>query len=140
MRIRREADTEKAEMNTAPMIDVVFQLLIFFMVAASFRAEESNLKVSLPAAGAPAVQAAELEEVEIFVASSGAITVNQQEYDSAKSKNLPELKVMLTNLADLFKDQAVVIRADENAVHGRVVDVLNACAGARIKNISFFAG
>ncbi|MCK4422851.1 MAG: biopolymer transporter ExbD [Candidatus Omnitrophica bacterium] len=140
MRIRREADTEKAEMDTSPMVDVVFQLLIFFMVAASFKAEESNLKVFLPAAGAPAVKAAELEEVKIFVASNGAITVNQQAYDSAGSKDLPQLKTMLTNLAGLFKDQAVVIQAHEDSTHGRVVDVLNACAGARIKNISFFAG
>jgi len=130
---------EKLEIPMAPMIDVVFLLLIFFMVSASFKIMESEIGVNLPVAAAVEQDAKIPDEVIIDVLSDGAIFVNEQEYDSSESKDLLQLRTMLSRLREIFKDQAVIIRGQEEVPHGRVVDVLNTCAAAEIERISFFA-
>lgn len=133
--LKRRAD--EADFQLAPMIDIVFQLLIFFMCASSFFPPESHLNVNLPTI-ATAKQVTELpEEVVIDILADGAIMVNEKVYDSPESKDLPELKAMLMTLAMTFEGQAVIIYGDWDVSHERVTDVLNACAGAKIKSVSF---
>ena len=137
MRFARDED-ESIEVQMAPLVDIVFLLLVFFMCSVSFVTEESELKISLPAVAA-AVAAEELpDEVLIHVRRGGRVLVNEKEYDSAESKELPELRDMLSRLASVFKDQNVIIQADDRAMHGRVVDVLNACVASGVVNISFY--
>ena len=120
------------------MVDIVFLLLVFFMVSASFIVEESELKINLPATQA-AVSAEEVpDEVLIHVMSDGGVSVNDREYDSPGSIELPQLRAMLRKLGSVFTDQNVIIQADGAATHGRVVDVLNACVASDITNISFY--
>lgn len=138
MRFARETE-EKIVFQVAPMVDIVFLLLVFFMVSTTFRPEESELKVNLPVAGMASVSAAELEDVIIYIMSDGGVAVNQQEYDSPTSKELPQLRTMLRKLSSVFRDQAVIIQTDKDVPLGRVVDVLNACAASGIKNISFYS-
>ena len=130
---------EKPEIPMAPMIDVVFLLLIFFMVSASFKIMESEICVNLPVAAAVEPDAKIPDEVIIDILSDGAVFVNEQEYDSSKSKDLPQLRTMLYRLREVFKNQSVIIRGQKEVPHGRVVDVLNVCAAAEIGRISFFA-
>ncbi len=138
MQFRRDENGGKVEIQMAPMVDIVFLLLVFFMVTASFITEESQIKISLPVTAA-AASADELpDEVIIFVMSDGGIAVNDREYDSPDSKELPELQGMLSKLASFFTDQNVIIQADGTVPHGRVVDVLNACVASGVQNISFY--
>ncbi len=138
MRFAREGNGEKIEIQMAPMVDIVFLLLVFFMVSASFIVEESELKSNVPVTEA-AVSADELpDEVVIYVMSDGGIAVNDREYDSPGSRELPQLRAMLEKLGSVFTDQDVIIQADGAASHGRVVDVLNACVASDITNISFY--
>ena len=138
MQFNRNGNGRKVEFQMAPMVDIVFLLLIFFMVTASFVIEESQLKINLPATEAP-VAAEELpDQVLIHIRSDGGVAVNEREMDSPGSRELPELRTMLTDLISIFTDQNVIIQADGRASHGRVVDVLNACVASGITNISFY--
>lgn len=138
MQLNRERNGQKVEFQMAPMVDIVFLLLIFFMVTASFVIEESELKISLPATEAAESPEELPDEVIIQVMWDGGVAVNQTEYDSPGSKELPELRAMLTKLASIFAGQNVIIQADGSASHGRVVDVLNACVASGVMNISFY--
>lgn len=139
MRVKKSGDSGKVDVPMAPMIDVVFQLLIFFMCAASFNVEESEMKVNVPPPSGPPVETSEKlpDRVEIIVMRDGGVSVKGREYDSPSSKDLPDLRSMLARLLSVFKDQVVIINADTRVRHEKVVDVLNACAAAGVKNISF---
>lgn len=138
MRFKRRFK-DNPDIPMAPMIDVVFQLLIFFMCATSFKISESEIGVNLPVAAEVTQEAKMPDEVIIDILEDGSIFVNEQQYDSSQSKDLPQLRQMLSRLAEAFKDQAVIIRGVEAVPHGRVVDVLNICAAAKVQRISFFA-
>ena len=139
MRLPRGAE-EKAELQLAPMIDVIFQLIIFFMCATTFNPAETEMKVNLPTEAVETTQVAIPDEVVIQILNDGGIVVNNQEYDSPSSKDLPSLRDMLTRLVGAFgKEQAVIIQPGDGVKHGRVVDVLNACAASEVSNISFYS-
>ncbi|HOX09369.1 MAG TPA: biopolymer transporter ExbD [Candidatus Omnitrophota bacterium] len=128
--------SEEPGFQMAPMIDCVFLLLIFFMSASSFSAPEAQLNVNLPAVSTT-TQEKIGEDVVINVASDGNVVVNEKYYDSPDSKDLPELVTMLTSLSQVFETQPVIIYAEDNVPHDRVTNVLNACAAAKIKAVSF---
>ena len=138
MHLRQQVD-DKMEMQLAPMVDVIFQLLIFFLCASTFNPPETELSVNLPVAGPSASMIEPIVEVTIEILEDGGVVVNNREYDSASSHALPQLTGMLSKLAMIFKNQPVIISPSEYVNHGRVVEVLNACAAAGVKNISFYA-
>ena len=139
MRLRKPAE-EKMEMQMAPMIDIIFQIIIFFMCASTFNPPETELSVNLPVAGTPVKQVKPTpDEVTIEILDDGGVVINNREYDSTDSHSLPELTSMLAKLAMIFEDQPVIISPSLDVYHGRVVEVLNACAAAGIENISFYA-
>lgn len=131
-----KAASEEPGFQMAPMIDIVFQLLIFFMCASSFFSIEAQLNINLPTVTTTAPTKI-AEEVIINILSDGSVTVNEKQYDTPQSKDLPELVAMLTSLAETFESQPVIIFADWDVSHERVVNVLNACVAAKIKSVSF---
>ena len=138
MRFGRGKNEEGPEFQMAPMIDVVFLLLIFFLCASHFQMEESELKANLPVSSIKVPSEDLPDDVVIDIDAAGQVTINRAEYDSFKSKDLPQLRGLLITLKQLYEDQGVVIAAEANTRHGRIVDVLNACASCKIKNISFY--
>ena len=140
MRLRHVPE-EETELQLAPMVDIIFQLIIFFLCASTFNPTETELAVNLPVAGKPPVKQVEPppDEVMIEILDDGGIVVNNREYDSVSSHTLPELTAMLEKLGSIFKGQSVIISPSYEVHHGRVVEVLNACAAAKIENISFYA-
>lgn len=133
--LRRAENSD--DIPLAPMIDIVFQLLIFFMVASSFIIAESHLNVNLPATTAAEATGEFPVELVIEILPQGTVLVNGRQYDDAASKNLPELTSMLSVLQGSFEDQPVIISAAWDVPHERVIEVLNACAAARVKSVSF---
>ena len=93
----------------------------------SFAAAEGEAFLAAPG------EAPSLGEVIINVRADGSLVVNRQEL------SLDELKTMLTRLSEKFKGQAVIVRGDAEATHRHIMDVLDACAGADIWNVSFAA-
>ncbi|MCK4518680.1 MAG: biopolymer transporter ExbD [Candidatus Omnitrophica bacterium] len=130
-------DDEEIGFELAPMIDIVFQLLIFFMCASSFFVAESQLNVNLPTSVSTQKKQVVSVDVLINVLSDGTVLMNEKKYDSSESKDLPELKGILLSLSESFEDQPVIISGDWNTRHERIVDVLNVCAAANIKSVSF---
>jgi biopolymer transport protein ExbD len=139
MAFRLKAEEEPIEMQLSSMVDIVFLMLIYFIVAATVKQEESELKVSIPID--PEVQQEEKidtpEEVVIDVFETGDVYWNGQITDTAESDAMPELKSVLADLKSAYPDQAVVVRGQRASLHKRVVAVLNACAFAGIDQISF---
>jgi biopolymer transport protein ExbD len=139
MAFRFKAEEEPIEMQLSSMVDIVFLMLIYFIVTASLKQEESELKVAIPID--PDVQQEEQvdtpEEVVIDVFETGDIYWNGQITDSAESTEMPELKGILSDLKAAYPEQAVVVRGQRDSLHKRIVAVLNACTYAGIDMISF---
>ena len=140
MDLRDMAD-EKVELQIAPLIDVVFLLLIYFMVSASLKKKETDMGISLPATVASSEQMDMPDEQIIEITSNGTIILNNMQYGADGSKYLPELEYTLTLYNQASKSigspALVTIAPDAKTLHDRVIDVLNACAISGIKNISF---
>ena len=130
----------------APMIDVVFVIMLFFMVMAGAVKKEMELKTQLPGLGTPALadESTPPDEILVTVEETGAVTLNEEEFDSPTEKNLPNFTATLMRLkeeADLRNAKVMVtIQAEEQAVYERVIDVLNSMAKARIANVTFTVG
>lgn len=135
MRVKLEQE-EEPEIQMTPMIDIIFQLIIFFMCATTFQVFERELKSNLPAISMQEVKR-EVEDVVVFISKDGRVLVENKEYDSINDRDLVQLINMLSQLKKFFVDQSVIIQAHEEVEHQRVVDVLNACAAAGITNVSF---
>ena len=129
----------------APMIDVVFVIMLFFMVMAGAVKIERELKSSLPGVTTATPDEALLpDEITILIGEDGAVTMNEEEMDSPTDR---KLNTLTTNLARLKQDAdsrgskvLVTLQTEEQAKYERVIDVLNALAKARIENVTFTVG
>jgi biopolymer transport protein ExbD len=125
----------------APMIDVVFVIMLFFMVMAGAVKVENELSTKLPGS-AEASPAAEFnDETIIGISDEGEVSLNDEPFDTPESSDLPQLRATLMRLkenADSAKQPAVVtIVSDAHAKYSRTIDVLNALAAAKILNVTF---
>ena len=122
-------------LQIAPMLDVMFVLLMFFMVMAGQQVKEAELGVSVPGSGQPSTTVK--IPVTIRVAPDGVVTLNDTPVDSREDREMPKLRARLKNLIEAFAEQSVIIRPNDRAPYQRVVDVLNACGAERVKNLTF---
>ena len=125
----------------APMIDVVFVIMLFFMVMAGAVKVENELNTQLPGTAATSTSTDFVDEQIITISDIGEVMLNDEPFDSPQSTELPQLKGTLMRLkqnADAAKTPAVVtIVSDEQAKYSRTVDVLDALAVAKIDNVTF---
>lgn len=124
-----------------PMIDMVFLLLVFFMVTAKPIKQESDINIGLPGTVAQEEALDIPDEQRIFIRADGQIILNDLPMDSPTSETLPTLLATLKRFkesADANKSEALVtIDADDKASHQRIVAVLNVCAQAKITGVTF---
>lgn len=113
------------------MIDVVFLLLIFFLVTWNFARQETELDVKVPTAREGKENRRAIGEVILNVRADGSIVMNRRTYTPE------ELQAALARIAEMYPDQAVVLRGDENTDYRFIVDVLDICRGANIWNVAF---
>ncbi len=99
------------------LIDVVFLLLIFFMVTTTFVGSESEIPVDLPGAATGEVEA--LQHHVVHVTAAGKVFFHGQEVDRET------LLTVLGQALKEFPDRLVIVNADKTVAHGRVVDILN---------------
>lgn len=128
MRVRESDLFEDAGLNLAPMIDVVFLLLIFFMVATTFSEDEEQLDVNLPASGVGEASE-DSEEITIVLFENGNLLVNG---DEVAEEQLP---TRLEELARVDDSLPVTIRGDRDVVLQRVVAVMDACVLAGLRDV-----
>ena len=131
MRFRSTSDTPQATLQLAPMIDVVFLLLIFFLVTWSYARFENELDISVPAADESKDPKRRFGEQIINVTEDGRIIVNSVEMSD------DELLESLSAVAELRADQSIILRGDKATDYEHIVRVLNICHKAKIYNVAF---
>ena len=141
IRRRRRKRDETVEMQMGPMIDMVFLLLVFFLVSAKPIKEESDIQIALPGKQEQSEALDMPDEQRIMINADGTVVLNDLVLAEANDRVMAELIVTMKRFkesADANKAKALVTLAPEETVpHQRVVDVLNACAAAEIKGITF---
>ena len=135
---------EEPELSISPLIDMTFLLLIYFICTCTLITPEADLGIRLPGMVAQATTVDMPDEQIIEVRHNGQVVLNDKEYDKPSSQDLPELQRVLRSYkaaSEASGNQALVtIWAEDDTEHQRVIDVMNACAAAKIKDVSFAGG
>jgi biopolymer transport protein ExbD len=133
MKIPRRVLTTDASINMTPMIDVVFQLIIFFLVTSHFAKQEAHLPLPLPAADSS--EAAKNDEAPRLVIN---VTADGMLLFAGRSLTAEELQQQLSRrINDLGKDVEVRIRADRSVPYRHIEPVLLSCARVGIWNVNY---
>jgi biopolymer transport protein ExbD len=121
---------KEASIDVSPMMDMVFILLIFFVVTSTFT-RETGVEVTKP----QAQSASQLEKENILIAITreGSIHVNERQVDIAG------LKDVLADVLAKNPDREAVLIADKAAMTGSLVQVIDACTLAGVKKVSIAA-
>ncbi len=130
MRRRRAKKEVASEVNLTPMLDVVFIMLIFFIVTASF-VKEAGIDVSRPSAST----AERKERGNILI----AITANDQIWMNRRQVDPRALRANIERMHAENPQGSVVIQADKNSKNGLLVQVMDAARLAGVPNVSLAA-
>jgi len=120
----------------APMVDVVFVLMLFFMASAATQLTPKELTSSLPGPSGETTEAP-IGFAHIDVLENDRVLFNGQQMDGLTSHELPQLSDRLAAMMEFGGDDVVIIRPEAGARHQRVVDVMNAAAKANVSNLTF---
>jgi biopolymer transport protein ExbD len=123
------------DINLTPLLDVVFLLLIFFMVSTTFK-DEARLRVQLPQAQGEDVPATEPERIQIVIDRSGAFYVDDQAVVDQSPQTL--MRALNGALGDR-KPLPVLIQADAQTPHQAVMTAMDAAAELGLTRIAFSA-
>lgn len=119
------------DLNLTPLIDVVFLLLIFFMVSTTFE-KTSKLKIDLPEATAKAQQQPD-QKVTIGIDVKGRYYINDRQLVNTQLKTL---KIALSKVTEGNKDVPVILRADAKTPHQSVVTAMDAASQLGLTRLS----
>jgi len=122
MNFRGSIQNSAPGFQIAPMVDIVFLLLIFFLVTWNFSRNETELDVKVPKAREGKETSRAVGEVILNVKADGSVVMNRRAMD------LAALGDALKKIAALYPDQAVILRGDENTDYRHVVEVLVCCS------------
>ena len=140
MNLQKTVSDEKVELQIAPLIDVVFLLLIYFMVTTALIKKEADISFTLPVnVDQPEVIDLPIE-VLIEIMPTGDVVVEGMIFDR-DDHDLNTLAVRLVEFREAAESSGselvVNILPEDDVLHGRIVDVMNACAVAEVNNTSF---
>ena len=122
----REKRITKSIINLTPMVDMLFLILLFFLVTSSF-IEQPNIKLELPSSKYAATS--KLEEKVLTISQDGKL------FFQNKPVERTDLIPVLENAFSGQSDKTLVMRADKNVSYGVIVDVMDAAKGAGLKKI-----
>ncbi len=137
----KQQEQLQVEMQIAPMIDVCFLLLFFYVLTSKPAKPEADIGVGLPGT-VEQQQSFDLpDEQRIEILQSGQIVLNEQPLDPPDSRDLPRLRAVLFRFkqsATANRTEALItLDAADEAKHQRIVDVLNACVQSGITSVTF---
>lgn len=131
MAVQIKRSSVASTLSLTPLIDVVFLLLIFFLVTSEFEDEERRLDIVLPSATSAVPMTAKPREVVIDVDDEGTV------YVGGKPTSLADLQTVLEAAVENNPtNQTVVIRADRSATFQPVVSVMDVCNKTGISDYS----
>lgn len=139
------SDSPAIGFQIAPMIDVVFVIMLFFMVMTGSVKVERELSLKLPDPGDPEkLVEFPAEEITLGILEDGTVTLNEAALDSPTDRVMPNLtralKQTATSSARQKQKLLVTIQAEEQASYERIIDVLNSLHKAEIQNVTFMVG
>ena len=127
MQLRRKKRIESPP-DITPMIDVVFLLLIFFMISTTF-INTPGIKITLPEATSEEIKI-EKTTIRLAISDKGDIYIDEEKVDVTALGNI------FTSAAKKAKESIVIISADENASHGTVVEVMDSAKHSGITRLA----
>ena len=141
MKAKPGSEVAEARIDLVPMIDTVMFMLIFFMVTTRIGQKEADLGITLPGRLPPSEPAVMVDEQVIDVDATGSVVLNGRLFEG---KQMPELVRQLIRYrlsSEASKNPYMItIQPADGVPYDRVVDVMNACAGAGIKDVTFGSG
>lgn len=131
MKFGRPLDSEGEQIPMAPLIDIVFLTLVFFMTTSVYSTLETEVDIELPTAQS-SVHSERLQgEIFVNLKEDGSIILND------KQVSIDELQHILLRVAEHFPGGTVIIRGDKEANLGVALAILDCCKLADINNVSF---
>jgi len=124
----RRSKEEDPHIELTPMVDVVFLLLIFFMISTTF-VETPGIEVNLPESSARQLEK-EPDEIKVYVAKDGDIFFGEQKV------TFDQFKDRLAERSAELKEKNFLLLADREARHGRVVQIMDAARAAGITRLA----
>ena len=124
-------EEDKTDISLTPLIDVVFLLLIFFMVTTTFD-HQASIRIELPEAS-NALQSERQKDLEVIIDRSGQYYIDGL---SLLDNQARTLVMALAKIVEKYEAEKVVIRADAQAPHQAVVSVMDAAAKLGLTQIS----
>lgn len=134
MNFQRGTHPEPPEVNLIPLIDVVLVIIIFLMLTTTFT-KVSGLEINLPTADAEAADTLP-HEITVAVTASGDIIVDGRPVTATSVDDIA-LALGRAHAAEAGDAPVVVISADAQATHQRVIDVMQAAQRAGLPHITF---
>jgi biopolymer transport protein ExbD len=121
----------------APMVDVVFVLMLFFMASAGVQIVEKELSMKLPS-GVGRPSDVPTTPIIVDISADGRIVVNDKTYGEKDDKELKELHQFFKDAVTEFGDKdPVILRPAPETTHERIMDVLNAAAAGHVTKLTF---
>ena len=118
---------EGLSIELTPLIDMVFLLLIFFLVATTFHQTEREMQIALPIAESSGPISTTLREIIVNVDADGQIIVSGRHIEAE------DLQAMVSEAVTANPEQKVTVRGDRGAAYGHVVQVLDICKGSGVQ-------
>jgi len=131
MNFRAKLRNDTLGFQIAPMIDVVFLLLCFFVTTQIFSQWETEVDITLPTSSTGSMEARLPGEIIVNIRADGTFVINQQEFDA------DGLAGILAQIVEMFPGQPVLVRADQTTQYKHIMKVMDVCRSVDIWNISF---
>ena len=127
MLLKNKSAPASPTLEMTPIIDMVFLLLIFFLVSTTFHQTEREMKIALPEAVSAGPISISLREIIINVGADGEIIV------SGRTISADDLRVLIHEAVAANSDQKVTVRGDRNTLYANIINVLDVCKGAGLQ-------
>jgi len=131
MRFGEKAGPHKPPFPLAAMIDIMFLLLLFFMLTSLYAEMEAELNITLPRS----TEAGDIErlptEIIINVKADGTYVINQISYDQA------DIDAKLRDISTIYQGNHIILRGDKEAKYDYVIRLLDLCKKHNLWNVSF---
>lgn len=122
-----------AAINVTSFIDIMFCLLIMFMVAAPLLGQQADVELELPKAKANAIEEEQFEQTVISVDAKGQVFIGS----TPLSADITQMSTQISSNAKIKEANFVFIQGDENVSYERIVDVLIALKNAEVRQVGF---
>ena len=131
MKFGKPIHEEGDQIQMAPLIDIVFLTLVFFMITSVYSTLETEVDINLPTAQTGVTTDRLQGEIFVNLRADGTIVLNEKEV------TLDDLQGILNRVAEHFPGGTVIIRGDRDANLGVALAILDCCKIADIQSVSF---